>query len=249
MKMIIPICISILISAITFAQPSNLPLGNLIDIPIARYATPGQVETELRMYNNGGLLATITIGIMDRFEFGVSYGGENIIGTGDANLNPRPELHVRCLIKEEQFLFPAILAGFHSQGYGPYSKSQNRYALKSKGFYLVASKNTSFLGGIGIHGGVNKTLETDDGDSDINFFAGCHKHIGPSLTLLCDYDLAINDNDSKAQGSGEGYLNAGIRWNLAQKVFVDFAWKNLFENVKQEVGTSREVKISYITNL
>jgi len=241
--------ILIFASTISLAQPDALHLGNLIDMPTARHATPGQFEAELRMYNNGGLLTTITIGIMDRFEFGISYGGENIIGTGEANMNPRPELHVRCLFKDEQFLFPAILVGFHSQGYGPYSKFQNRYALKSKGIYIVASKNTSFLGGLGIHGGVNKSLETDDGDSDINSFGGCHKQIGSALILLCDYDMALNDNGSKTQGSGEGYFNAGVRWSLAQQVYIDFAWKNIFENVKKEVGTSREVKLSYITNL
>ena len=139
------------------------------------------------------------------------------------------------------------MVGFHSQGYGAYNKSLKRYAIKSRGIYAVASKNTSFLGGLGLHAGVNWSLETEDDDSDPNLFAGCHKYLGSDFVILGEYDTAINDNDNNAIGSGKGYLNLGVRWSFAQRLFFEFAWKNILENGSHSTGSSREVKLVYLT--
>jgi hypothetical protein len=232
-----------------YAQPGALYLGMLMDTPAAKTLSVGEIETELRMYSNGGLLTSILVGVSDRFSLGVSYGGENIIGTGKANMNPQPCVHVKLLLIEERNLFPAIMVGFHSQGYGAYQKELKRYTIKSKGVYAVASKNTSFLGGLGLHAGANWSLESDDGDSDPNFFAGCHKFINKDLVILAEYDTAINDNSDNAIGSGKGYLNAAVRWSFAQRLFVEFAWKNILENKENVPGSSREVKLVYLAYL
>lgn len=231
----------------TWAQPGSLDLGMLLDMPSARTLPSGSIETELRMYSSGGLLTALTVGISDRFCLGVSYGGENIIGIGRVNLNPLPCVHVRYLVVAEGFLSPALLIGFDSQGYGEYSKDLKRYAIKSRGMYVVASKNTSFLGGIGIHAGMNWSLENEDGDSDPNIFAGCHKRLNSELVLMAEYDTAINDNSDNALGSGKGYLNCGLRWSFFKKLFIEFAWKNVLENRENVPGSSREVKLVYLT--
>lgn len=230
-----------------WAQPGALYLGMLMDVPVAKTLPAGGIETVLRMYPNGGLLTSLMVGIADRFSLGVSYGGENIIGTGKANMNPQPCVHVKYLVMEERFLSPALLIGFNSQGYGAYSKELDRYRMKSRGLYAVVSKNTSFLGGLGIHAGINYSLETKDGDSDPNLFAGCHKFINSDLVILCEYDTAINDNSDNAIGSGKGYLNAGVRWSFEQRLFLEFAWKNILENGDKIPGSSREVKLVYMT--
>ena len=229
-----------------YAQPGSLHLGMLIDTPSAKGQESGSLLTELRIYPEGGLLTTLLIGVSSHFSLGVSYGGENIIGAGKPNMNPQPCVDVRLLILEEQYLIPGLLIGFNSQGYGAYHGDRERYAVKSRGFYAVISKNTSFLGGIGLHGGVNWSLEDKDGDSDPNFFAGCHKRISDDLVLLSEYDTAINDNSDNAIGSGRGYLNLGVRWSLEQRFFVEFAWKNILENGEDAVGSSREVKLVYL---
>ena len=242
------VLVSLFITASTLAQPGSLYLGMLIDVPSAKTLPAGEIETELRIYTNGGLLSSLIVGVTDKFSLGVSYGGENIIGTGKVNLNPQPCVHLRYLVLKEHFLSPALLIGFNSQGYGKYDKKLKRYAVKSRGLYAVVSKNTSFLGGIGIHGGVNWSLENEDGDSDPNFFAGFHKRMGPSLVILGEYDTAINDNSNNAIGSGKGYLNLGVRWSFAQRLFVEFSWKNILENGKRVEGSSREVKLFYLTH-
>ena len=230
------------------AQPGSLHLDMLIDMPSARVLSAGGIDTELRMYHNGGLLVTLSVGISRRFSLGVAYGGENIIGTGKANMNPLPCVLAKYVVMEEQFLIPALVVGFSSQGYGRYISELKRYAIKSRGLYAVASKNTSFLGGLGIHVGVNWSLEREDGDSDPNVFAGFHKRINNELVLLGEYDTAINDNHDNAIGAGKGYLNLAVRWSFAERFFVELAWKNVLENEKPVPGSSREVKLVYRTS-
>jgi hypothetical protein len=220
----------------------------LMDVPIAKTSMMGSVETGLRMYTGGGMIASLSVGLTERFTLGVSYGGENIIGTGPVNMNPQPCVQVKYLLFQEQNLSPALAIGFDSQGYGGYDKGLKRYAYKSKGFYTVLSKNTSFLGGLGLHIGANLSLENEDGDKDPNFFMGCHKWLNPELVLLGEYDTAINDNNDNAIGSGKGYLNAGVRWSFAQRFFIEFSWKNILENRENISGSSREIRLIYIAH-
>ncbi|MBN2414406.1 hypothetical protein JXO52_01115 [bacterium] len=227
------------------AQPGMLTIGELVDLPVAHPLPAGDIDLSLRMYPRGGLLASVMVGLSDRFSLGASYGGENIIGAGRANFNPQPCVHVRYLFFRERSLFPAISIGFDSQGFGGYIRELKRYAVKSRGFYAVVSKNTSFLGGLGMHAGVSYSVEDEDGDTDPDLFFGAHKHINEELVILAEYDTAINDNSDNAIGSGKGYLNCALRWSFAQRLFVEFAWKNILENNETVVGSSREIKLIY----
>ncbi|HDQ44755.1 MAG TPA: hypothetical protein ENN17_04535 [bacterium] len=234
---------------IIFSQPGALGLGQLIDVPIARALHQGVVSAELRIYPGGGLLSSVLVCLTDHLGMGVSYGGTNIIGTGKPEMNPLPCVHLQYLLFEEQMLSPAVMIGFNSQGYGGYHKSMKRYAIKSRGFYAVAGKNTSFLGGLGMHAGLNYSLENEDGDRDLNVFAGFHKWINPDLVVLGEYDAAINDNSDNTLGAGKGYLNAGVRWSVAQRFYVEFCWKNILENRENVPGSSREIKLIYLAHL
>jgi len=239
------VLITLICSGSLLAQPGALKLGELIDLPNATLLPAGDIDLGLRMYPRGGFLTTIMVGLSDRFSLGASYGGENIIGTGRANFNPQPCVHVRYLMFVEASLFPAICLGFNSQGYGGYSANLKRYSVKSRGFYLVASKNTSFLGGLGIHAGMNYSVENEDGDKDPDIFFGAHKRINDDLVIIAEYDAAINDNSDNALGSGKGYFNCALRWSFAQRLFVEFSWKNILENNPDVVGSSREIKLIY----
>ncbi len=232
-----------------WAQPGALDLGQLMDVPVARTLAQGEFAADLRIFPNGGLLSSILIGLTDRFGLGISYGGSNIIGIGKLNMDPRPCAHVQYLIFDEQFLSPSVVIGFQSQGYGGYNRTFERFAVKSKGFYVVASKNTSILGGLGLHVGANYSLENRDKDKDVNAFAGFHKWINPDLVILGEYDAALNDNSDNTIGSGKGYLNAGVRWSFVQRFFFEFSWKNILENRDNVPGSSREVKLVYMARL
>jgi hypothetical protein len=220
-----------------------------VDTPTAKTLLQGEMAAELRMYPNGGLLLSSLVGLTDRIGMGISYGGENIIGMGKANMNPQPAVHFNYLLFQELNLSPAVMIGFNSQGYGGYNKSLKRYAVKSRGAYAVVSKNTSFLGGLGMHAGVNWSLEQEDMDKDPNVFVGFHKWINPEMVVFCEYDTAINDNDDKSLGSGKGYFNAAVRWSMQQTLFVEFDWRNIFKNGVTVSGSSREIKLIYLTHL
>jgi hypothetical protein len=232
-----------------FSQPGSLRLGQLVDVPVAKTLFQGEMMIELRMYAHGGLLTSVLVGLTDKIGMGVSYGGENIIGMGKVNMNPEPAVHVQYLIIAEQNLSPGVMIGFNSQGMGAYDKSLKRYAVKSRGIYAAVSKNTSFLGGLGLHAGLNWSLENEDRDKDPDLYMGLHKWINPDLSLLCEYDTAVNDNEDKTLGSGKGYLNAAVQWSFNQTLYVECSWKNILENGHQVPGSSREIKLIYVTHL
>ena len=217
----------------------------LIDTPTAGTLDRGSYTAGLRLYPNGGVLGTICVGLSARATLGVSFGGENIIGEGDIHWNPGPGVQLRYRIIDENIALPAITIGFNSQGFGPYLKELKRYTIKSRGFFVAASKNYAFLGDLSFHGGANYSLETHDGDSDLNFFAGVMKSLNPSLWLVAEYDFAINDNADNSLGSGKGYLNAALRWVFAKQLYVQFSLKNILENKKNIPYANREIKLVY----
>jgi hypothetical protein len=236
----------LMLPVLIFAQEEAVlePI-TLIDVPTAGMLMQGSFQLQLRAYAQGGLLGSIDVGILDRFMIGISYGGTNIVGRGRIHGNPQPGVQVRYRLWEEQLTVPALVLGYHSQGYGAYIDSTDRYLVKSMGVFAVASKNFNFLGNLGLHGGMNLSLERGDGDKDINFFAGVDKNLNPELSLIAEYNFAINDNDHRAIGSGEGYLNAGLRWIFAGKLEIDFMFMNILKNKNEFEQVSREIKLTY----
>ena len=86
------------------AQPGSLYLDILIDIPTAKILESGQIQSQLRMYHKGGLLSTLSVGITDRFFIGISYVGENIIGSGNVDMNPLPCVRTGYLLFQDKDL-------------------------------------------------------------------------------------------------------------------------------------------------
>ena len=246
MKKTAAVTLFLLLPLVTRAQELQLPFLQIIDVPIAGTLEKGSYVSSIRLYPNGGVLGALSIGLSDRFYFGVSFGGENIIGEGQVNWNPEPGLHLAYRILDENILLPAVAVGYNSQGYGPYQKETKRYTIKSRGFYAVASKNYAFLGDLSFHGGVNFSLEKGDGDSDANLFVGMLKSLNPDVTLLAEYDFALNDNDIHSLGSGKGYLNLGVRWLFARRLAIQFHVKNILQNKQNVPHANREIKILYL---
>ncbi|MEE9169435.1 MAG: hypothetical protein V3U73_06685 [bacterium] len=234
------------LNSLSFAQTWTLPPLSLIDSPTAGTLYRGSYVSNLRAYHNGGLLAGLAVGISNRFYVGISYGGENILGEGKVNWNPDIGFQVAYRLIDENIALPGVSIGYQSQGYGPYLKESERYTIKSRGFYAAASKNYSFLGDLSFHGGVNLSLENNDTDEDLNFFIGAMKSLNPELSVVAEYDLAINDNGSKSIGDGKGYLNIGLRWLFANRLAIQFHFKNLLENKENVPSSNREIKISYL---
>lgn len=221
-------------------------LTQIIDVPTAGTLKRGAFNVGLRMYPQGGVLSNFSAGLMDRVMVSIYYGGENCIGEGEVNWNPQIGFEMRIRIIEESMLLPGLSFGFTSQGYGGYNKDLNRYTYKSKGFYTVVSRNYNLLGDLGLHFGVNKSLEEDDLDNDVNLFAGFNKALPGGLDLLSEYDFAFDDNGGLGDGKGNGYLNSGLRWSITGGFSVTFIFRNLAKNKKLTSGIGREIAINYI---
>jgi hypothetical protein len=236
-----------LIASLLLAFSCSLVLGEtqtteLIDMPTAGLPGKGTFTLSLRMQPYGNLLGGISIGMMDRLSLGMSYGGTGLIGYGTPDWNAQVGVQARYRIIDETYAGPAIAIGFDSQGYGAFYRGPlDRYDIKSKGFYAVASKNYLFFGKLGVHGGANYTLERNDGQKTMDFFVGAEKSFNPELVLLGDYDFALNDNkkDSLFGEDKGGYLNAGVRWIFARKLSLEFDMKNLLHNGSENTNWGR----------
>jgi hypothetical protein len=216
----------------------------IVDMPTAGLLKSNSVSLDADFFSNGGLMLRLTASAFNRLNFGISYGGSKIIGNGNVEWYKLPGVNLKIRIIDEVKNFPAIAIGFDSQGREGYIDSLKRYDFKSPGFFVVGSKSFKFLGYSSIHGGVNYSLEKDDGDASLNYYIGFDKTIGSDLTFSVEYNFAINDNSPRALGSGKGYLNAGIRWSLGSGFTIEFNWKDILQN--KEPGNSRVVKLEYI---
>jgi hypothetical protein len=200
----------------------------LVDSPTAGLVDKGLFAVDLRLFPDGGLVGQLHAGIMRRLTIGMSFGGEGLIGNDQIDWYPRVEAAARYRVLEESEALPAFSIGYETQGFGP--RAGNRYQVKSKGFYVAASKNyVSGFGQFGLHSGINWSREDKDDDGP-NGWVGIDKTVNEELLAVAEYDFALNDNDDESLGSGRGYLNAGAYWSPAQGLSLGFLLKNILEN-------------------
>jgi len=238
---------------ITYAQSyvgdgASIEPTIIVDKPTAGLLKQGSYAISSNFFQRGGVLVGMMVGIFEQFTFGISYGGTDIIGPNKITMNPMPGVNAKLRLISEGSLLPAFAIGFDSQGKEPYltPDTLNRYTIKSPGAYIAASKNYIFLGNLSIHGGINKSMESDDGDSDLNMYCGVEKSIGRDISIMFEYDLAINDNHGHALGKGNGYLNFGFRWTWGKGLIVGFDLKNITKNQENIYVGNRTLQIDYI---
>jgi hypothetical protein len=229
----------------TAGDMSTLEPTMIIDKPTAGMLRRADYHITANFFQRGGVLAGVSVGLFDRFSFGISYGGTGIIGPDKIEMNPLPGVRAKLRIVQETTMMPAIAIGFDSQGKEPYLDSLKRYTIKSTGFYAVASKNYEMLGHLSLHGGFNYSLENKDGDKDLNLFVGAEKSLGDILSLLVEYDFAVNDN-TQSVGQGHGYFNLGFRLSAGEGLVIGFDLKNMTKNQRNITIANRVLQIEYV---
>ncbi|MGH7491301.1 MAG: hypothetical protein ACREOO_02775 [bacterium] len=244
-----------LLPVLASAQGVDVPPRHMVDYPTAGLLRRGGFDVQVRFYGESGMMMATNVGISPRFMFGMSFGGTNVLGDQEPNWNSQPGVLVRYQMIGESAGLPAVTLGFESQGYGAYLDSTNRFQNKSPGFYAVASKSynwISLLNRFDFHGGLNYSLEKGDGDEDINFFFGATVNVNEDVELMFEYDLAFNDSpeSDRTIGDGKGWFNSGIRFTVANIVYLEFFLKNLFDNnrtspLSERAKYTREVKLTY----
>lgn len=224
-------------------------LTSMIDKPTAGMLKRSQYKIGTNFYERGGVLVDVEVGLINRFSFGISYGGSGVIGSTKVEMNEWPGVKAKLRLIEEGTVVPAVAFGFDSQGKGPWVDSTSRFAFKSPGFYAVASKNYQLLGNFSIHGGINYSLERDDGDKDLNFYVGAEKSIGEIVSFILEYDFAVNDSDTRSLGLGKGYLNLGLRLSAAEGFVLGFDYKDILANQETTTYGVRTLQIDFIGSL
>ncbi len=234
----------------TAGEKAKYEYRYLIDLTTAGILEKGIVGVSTDILPNGVLIARLEAGVFENVSFGISYGGSNLIGSGNVDWYKLPAVNFRVRILNETVLVPALTFGFDSQGKGMYSSDVSRYEIKSPGFFAAVSKNFDFLGYLSIHGAINYSLEGKDGDNFVNVKTGAEKTLGSSFSLILEYDFAVNDNKSVSFGDGKGYLNAGIRWSVGAGLTIGFDLRDLLSNKSDTKNAAdRALKIEFMKNI
>jgi hypothetical protein len=258
-SLVVLIAIQLLITTTVFAQEDFVPEGEtyVIREPAAWTRASGDFCLQMGMEP---LFVRAELGILDYLMAGISYGGVNVLGYEEPELYPRPYFQIRFRITNGGMFLPALAVGYDDQGQGRFIKEEsianidrdwNRFQIKAKGFYAVASQEYELLGPFGIHLGVNyNPIEDNDEDKHPNVFAGLEMGLGQHIVLVGTYDAAINDNGDESFGDGFGFLNAGVRWRVVPEFNIEFYLMNLLENQNEtlpgdEGGLSRMLVITY----
>jgi len=235
--------VALFVLTMTSIYANNL---HTVTNPTAGVLSRGEARIHNKVFLNNGLQLGATVGLFDNFQFGVTYGGEHLVGNQEPKWYDIPSFNARLRVINETLTFPAIAIGFDNLGHGAYYKGLNRYDIKSKGAYVVASKNFSFLGLIGFDFGMNYSFEnTEEGRFD--FFAGVYKTVGQNLTLFTDFSAGLNDNQTRSgmfDGS-RGFLNTGVQLRLNDQLSIKLLMHDLFENKYNTHGFDRSILIDY----
>lgn len=231
-------------------ETAKFEYRSLADMPTGGILEKGYVGITTDVLPEGVLITKMEVGVFTNISFGISYGGANIIGAGNPRWYKLPGVNLRVRILNESTTIPALTLGFDSQGKGEYFSDNNRFAIKSPGFFGAVSKNFDLLGYLSLHGTVNYSLESKDGDNFLNFFAGFEKTLGPSFSLIADYDFSLNDNANNFYGKGNGYLNVGLRWSVGEGFTLGFDLRDLLDNKKWKPSSAdRSLRIEYIKSI
>ena len=229
------------------------PPSSLITLPTACTLQRGSFALEMRIQKFGGLTSSISVGLTDRFQLGISYGSANLIGDDSLIWYPKPETNLKYLLIDESETSPGISLGIDTQGLGKFNSDDSlmRYDTKALGLFAVASKNwVTPLGNLGWHFGSNYNfVETNDNDKDVNFFMGFDIEFNPELSMMFEYNAALNENNMTSKNiaiSRGGYLNAGVRWTFVERLHIEIDFNNLMFDKKKVDYFNREIKITYI---
>jgi len=234
----------------TAGTDAKFEYRSLVDLPSAGVLEKGFVGVTMDVLPAGVVISKMEVGVFDNFSFGISYGGGNIIGTGKVQWYKLPGINARFRVLDETEGVPALTLGFDSQGKGSYFDFEDRYEIKSPGFFAAASKNFEFVGYLSVHGMINYSLEREDGDKDLNLGIGVEKTIGSRISVIVEYDFAVNDNGKVSLGDGNGYLNMGARWSVGDGFTLGVDLRNLLDNKKFNSNKAdRGIFVEYIKGI
>lgn len=267
------ICILIIVifSGFCFAQDDAKILPRkTIDAHTAGTLSRGYFDIDFKFFNDGGVSIGTQVGLTKRLNIGISYLVMRLIGNKSIKGQSYPGGLIKYRLMEESYYLPGLAIGFDSQGSGDYyteNSMKGRFYFKSKGIFGVLSKSYLLLGQpLGFHIGCNYSAVDNQATSEsktdyhisnkiVNFSLGLDKSFNEELSILCEYDLALDDNYTR--NVLKGYLNAAVRWALIETFVIEIDFKDILghKRIYDEAtdsykyqNMSRELRIIYINN-
>jgi hypothetical protein len=230
-----------LLTVPALAVESDGRFPQMVDLPTAHTIPRAAYTAGARMGPHGSFVGGIRIGITDYLNVGVSYGARNVIGTGELDWEDRVEFDFKVRLADEEDGVLGLAVGLDSRGYGD-QRGDGTFEKASPGIFAVASKTLPFSEHWQGHAGISRTLELDRARPSL--FAGVSGRFSQEFSVITEYQINVGDESGEAS-SEVGYLNAGLRWFLAERVQLDFMFRNLLGSEDSAELSSRSIAITF----
>ncbi len=220
------LCFAFTMSVKAQDEFSDVMLYNhtLIDIPTADILDYYSYNVLTRAFSEGGVRLGLTFGVLPNLNLGVNFVVEEFIGASNSAEFLTPTIMAKYRFYEGAEHLPALSVGYDGQGYF-YDHIRDEYIQEEKGLYLVGSKGI-ITPNLNLSLGANMP---DVGDSKLYIFTGLDYTIDDKVTLMAEVD---NIKTSKTYR-----FNLGIRVDLRNNFYIDFAVKDLVRNTVLANGT------------
>lgn len=218
--------------ALLLSVASGLAVLYNVDQPVPVSLAHGEYYAGVRLWGSGGVMARLGVGLFNRLTLGLSYGGNQIIGSAKPAFfgRHRPEIQARLAILEEMGYVPNLLLGFDSQGYDDYVDSA--FQVREKGGYLCVGKTIDVSRTYCVLG-VNYW-------QGFNGFAAVNQLLPGNVELIVEYDPAINDREAEVKK--RGFLNFGLAWTFGEKM-------RLCAGLRDVLGNRDETRLNRVFEL
>lgn len=226
----------------------------IIDMPNAGILANKHISVTALAYTDGGVMVDFTAAFFDKFNIGISYGANKVLGSGTPLGQKYPGINIKYRIVNESTGFPALVLGFSNQGRGNWIKTMNgkkyeRFETFSPGIYLAASKNFDWtLGEISLHGGVGYSIDPKPGDRFPNFWVGAEQNLGDDFSITGEINFLLDSQGRDYQiVSDAPLLNLGVKWSASEKLSVQLQFRDLIGTYKIHNEFTRFLVFDFIT--
>lgn len=226
----------------------------LIATPSTKVLHEGQSFAELRVLPRGGILAGFQFGLLSRLSIGFSYGGSGYFNYNGTEWNIYPGFLVKYALCIESRRSPSVVLGLNTQGWCDYMNNprsgHRRYFIKAPGFYIATGKVFELkqcCGKFAVSTGMNFSLFENEDDKGFDLFFNLYKPLWRALYFSVEYQMGLNDNESKSFGKKLGYLNSVIGYRVAETFAIEFGALDYLVNNRYSGTETRFMRLIYVS--
>ncbi len=209
-------------------------LVDLIDTPTTRVLGYGSYRINFRFFRDGGVLNHLSFGVFNRFNLGVSWDVEKLIGVEDPGTNV-PVLNIKVRAYDGGPVLPSVAIGYDGQGRF-FNKTTDQYREREKGLFLVLGKEPLHNLETRVGMSVAKFNSGEGSEGKISGFIGASYSMEDKFYLMMEYD--------NLRSAPSNRWNVGFRILPLPSFGVDFAVRNLMNSSERE----RIVRLNYVGN-